>query len=162
MKNRIIEFHIGPRNSGKSVYVENKMLIFDKLLYIATLPQKVEYGDSIRKHQTRRNDNWHTIEVTFDYYRDISTISSFLNTSSEQHACMLDGIWTWYHFQNELGDTISPSEFAQGIVNLVINSKSNWYMVDIDYYDYFPQLYTIHNKIINDLNITKIHKKSYE
>lgn len=34
-----IEFHIGPRNCGKSVFVEQKMENFNKLFYIATLPQ---------------------------------------------------------------------------------------------------------------------------
>jgi adenosyl cobinamide kinase/adenosyl cobinamide phosphate guanylyltransferase len=156
---RIIEFYIGPRNCGKSVYVENKILIFNKLIYIATLPLKAEYKNSIEKHRERRGNNWHTIEICFDYYQDISMISSFLQTVDNKSACMLDGIWTWYHFQNELRNKINPIEFAEGIVHFIHKSKSNWYLVDIDYYDYFQDLYTIHNKIISDLNIVEIIKK---
>ena len=63
MIKRIIEFHVGPRKCGKSISVETKILKFNKLLYIATLPTVEEFNNTIRSHKERRGEKWNLIEL---------------------------------------------------------------------------------------------------
>jgi len=157
MINRIIEFHTGARNCGKSIYVENQLSIFNKLLYIATLPPtRDEYLKSIQKHRERRGSKWDTLEISFNFKHDISKINEYIQDFDEYSACMLDGIWTWFQFQNELGNkTVTATEFASELTKIISNSKSNWYLVDVDFYNEVD-LATIHYNLIRDLNITRI------
>lgn len=157
MINRIIEFHTGPRNCGKSIYVENQLSIFNKLLYIATLPPtKNEYLKSIQKHRERRGNKWDTLEISFNFKHDISKINEYIQDFDEYSACMIDGIWTWFQFQNELGNkNVTTTEFASELINILSNSKSNWYLVDVDFYNE-TDLATIHYNLIRDLHITRI------
>lgn len=71
-----IEFHIGPRNCGKSVFVEQKMENFNKLFYIATLPQFKIYTNTIISHRKRRSQKWTTIELSFNLEEDIHNIKN--------------------------------------------------------------------------------------
>ena len=157
MINRIIEFHTGPRNCGKSIYVENQLSIFNKLLYIATLPPtKNEYLKSIQKHRERRGNKWDTLEISFNFKHDISKINEYIQDFDEYSACMIDGIWTWFQFQNEIGnETVTATEFASELTNIINNSKINWYLVDVNFYNEID-LATIHYNLIRDLNIRRI------
>lgn len=55
---------LGERNSGKSVFAEEKIKNEDEqALYIATLPELEMYREMIGRHQKRRPSSWKCIEL---------------------------------------------------------------------------------------------------
>ena len=159
-----IEFHIGPRNCGKSVFVEQKMENFNKLFYIATLPQFKIYTNTIISHRKRRSQKWTTIELSFNLEEDIHNIKKQIYEFCPNCAILLDGIWTWYVFQTKIGNTkINALAFADFIIEIVNSLNAKWFFVDIcNQTKTENDLYAIHNKIIEKLNINTIIDWRYE
>jgi adenosyl cobinamide kinase/adenosyl cobinamide phosphate guanylyltransferase len=157
--------YIGPRGCGKSAYVEKQILSsYKELVYIATLPCFVSYHYTINNHVIRRGNAWSTIELSFDFYLDIGVIDKFLMNYSSNSGVLLDGLWTWFSFQNIIGNKISIQEFCDSLIKLIKNSSSHWYLVDISSdQDLENQdiICSIHEKIADEFHIEIFKNKKY-
>ena len=95
---------------------------------------------------------------------DIHNIKKQIYEFCPNCAILLDGIWTWYVFQNKIGNTkINALAFADFIIEIVNSLNAKWFFVDIcNQTKTENDLYAIHNKIIEKLNINTIIDWRYE
>lgn len=151
-------FYIGPRRCGKSVLAENIInSSFNNPVYIATLPVMEEYYDTIQNHKKRRGNSWNTVELSFNFNEDLGKIISITERLDKNAACLLDGIWTWYHFQNQIGDRkIDSVYFIKALIQIINSSNINWFLVDINYYKCSEELLMMHRELTNNINRLKI------
>lgn len=160
-----IELHIGPRRCGKSLFVEEILSRRTNLLYIATLPDTVENEDIIREHRERRGEGWETFELSFDFDRDIADIALLLERKTPGGFVMLDGIWTWFHFQTEGAVRNLPvAEFTGKLAAVIANSDMHWYLVDVSHDEESKnneRISEIQDNIIQKLDIKKIIDWNY-
>jgi adenosyl cobinamide kinase/adenosyl cobinamide phosphate guanylyltransferase len=164
-----IIFHIGPRKCGKSLFVENHLNNIEKKLYIGTLDNsQPQFHNSIVEHQVRRDSSWVLYEITNDLGVDIKNIADMLAWANAPTVVMLDGIITWLTRLIKAQPTINSNNLTQELVNLVRNSKQDWYLVDVDS-EAFENSETIridyksmHLMLIKELNIKSIINWNYE
>ena len=158
-----IEFHVGPRNCGKSEYVENALRSYRHKAYIATLPKVEKFDKVIEEHKNRRGRDWVTIEMEFDFENDIANLKNQLQTLPTESACMLDGLITWYKYSNQYSESeLSPSTFVKSIVSVINQFEFHWRLVDIALYNFTDEAENIekyrlvHKRLLDEININKI------
>lgn len=167
MSTKKITFHLGPRNCGKSEFVERELKDFENKVYIGTLPKISKYSKTITKHRCRRGKDWETIELSFNFEKDISKINNVIKKKQRVSSCMLDGIWTWYYFTNQkLNNNFCPIYFADKLSEIIKDNNIVWKLVDVFYNNseigLNRTLLLIQNRIIENLEITNIINWSNE
>lgn len=166
MKNDI-EFYWGYRKSGKSKEIEDYIKHYNSKIYIGTLPRSEEFDLTIKEHVLRRGENWLTIELVHNIDEDIMLIDKHLEYVPNGSICLIDGLWTWYVFENKRKN-INPRIFAKKIIAIINKYNIKWRIVDIGSYvlegdkKNYVKIKYIHELFIKSLNINKVIDLRYE
>ena len=129
-------FTIGPRNCGKSEYIERYMDIFSSKLYIGTLWQSKSFDEIIQRHKQRRDKTWQLYEISGGWGRDLRQIDNLMNSPKRVEACLADGLITWA--ENIAGfrknRLMSAIDSIIGTVTYLMNKNPEvvWFFIDVD------------------------------
>lgn len=130
-------FTIGPRNCGKSEYIERQMSPFPQKLYIGTLWNGHLFRNTITEHQNRRDSTWDLYEITGSWSIDLKQIDKKFTGINTPDACLVDGLTTWA--ENIAGYQKDKIYMAAHCVVDSINylftrhKNTKWYFIDVTY-----------------------------
>jgi adenosyl cobinamide kinase/adenosyl cobinamide phosphate guanylyltransferase len=131
---KYVEYHIGPRNCGKSERAELSVQRFEERIYFGTIENNEKNYELIKRHIKRRDDKWALIETSTELLVDISRLEVALRKVNANAVCMIDGLTSWAYSTCKsriqlMNHARVLSEEIIDLINIYYNIR--WVLIDV-------------------------------
>lgn len=126
--------HLGPRDCGKSEYLERALTPVSRRAYLGTLWPDPAYDPIIARHRARRDASWVLVECGGDLRATFDLLDRALRALGAAAACLIDGLTMWaVNVARADGDLLAAARgVAEGIVELLdVHAEIVWRLVDV-------------------------------